>query len=399
LDWIALFDELTRGLLSLVDEPGRIVMMIIGGVLIYLAVAKDYEPTLLLPIGLGCILANIAGSGMGILNIKGIPWVSPPDADGEGLGLFNVLYQAGITNELFPLIIFIGIGAMTDFGPLLENPQLALMGAAGQFGIFGTLLLATLFGFDIKEAASIGIIGSADGPTSIYVAAELAPKLLPPIAVAAYSYMSLVPVIQPPVIRLLTSKKQRQIHMAYTARPVSRVTRILFPIVVTLVTSILVPLATPLISMLMFGNLLRESLAVDRLSETAQNELVNIVTIFLGLAIGGTMVAEQFLQWRTISIFVMGIVAFVLDTAGGVVFGQIMYLFYRFFLKKPFNPILGACGISAFPMSARVVHRVAQEEDFTNFLLMHAMGANTAGQIGSVLAGGVVMALLTGLAA
>ena len=399
MDWIALFDELTRGLLSLVDEPGRIVMMIIGGVLIYLAVAKDYEPTLLLPIGLGCILANIAGSGMGILSIKGIPWMSPPDADSEGFGLFNVLYQAGIANELFPLIIFIGIGAMTDFGPLLENPQLALMGAAGQFGIFGTLLLATLFGFDIKEAASIGIIGSADGPTSIYVAAELAPKLLPPIAVAAYSYMSLVPVIQPPVIRLLTSRKQRQIHMAYTSRPVSRATRILFPIVVTLVTSILVPLATPLISMLMFGNLLRESLAVDRLSETAQNELVNIVTIFLGLAIGGTMVAEQFLQLRTIGIFVMGIVAFALDTAGGVVFGQIMYLFYRFVLKKPFNPILGACGISAFPMSARVVHRLAQEEDFTNFLLMHAMGANTAGQIGSVLAGGVVMALLTGLAA
>ena len=398
MDWVALFHELTKGFLALANEPGRLLMMAIGGVLIYLAIAKDYEPTLLLPIGLGCILANIAGSGMGILSIKGIPWVSSPDADGEGLGLFNVLYNAGITNELFPLIIFIGIGAMTDFGPLLENPQLALLGAAGQFGIFGTLLLATFFGFDIKEAASIGIIGSADGPTSIYVAAELAPKLLPPIAVAAYSYMSLVPVIQPPVIRLLTTKKQRQIHMPYTSRQVSRTTRILFPIVVTLVTSILVPLATPLISMLMFGNLLRESLVVDRLSQTAQNELVNIVTIFLGLAIGGTMVADQFLQWRTIGIFVMGIIAFALDTAGGVLFGQLMRLFYKFVLKKPFNPILGACGISAFPMSARVVHRVAQEEDFSNFLLMHAMGANTAGQIGSVLAGGVVMALLTGLA-
>ncbi|MBN1582474.1 MAG: sodium ion-translocating decarboxylase subunit beta [Anaerolineae bacterium] len=370
-------------------------MMVIGGVLIYLAVAKDYEPTLLIPIGLGCILANIFGSGMGILDIKGIPWVAPPDGGEEGL--FNVLYQAGIANELFPLLIFVGIGAMTDFGPLLENPQLALMGAAGQFGIFGTLLLATLFGFDIKEAASIGIIGSADGPTSIYVAAELAPKLLPPIAVAAYSYMSLVPVIQPPVIRLLTTKKQRQIHMPYTSHPVSRATRILFPIVVTLVTSILVPLATPLIAMLMFGNLLRESLVVERLSQTAQNELVNIVTILLGLAIGGTMVAEQFLQPRTIMIFVMGIVAFALDTAGGVIFGQLMYLFYKFVLKKSFNPMLGACGISAFPMSARVVHKVAQEEDFTNFLLMHAMGANTAGQIGSVLAGGVVMALLTGV--
>jgi len=394
LDWASLLHELSTGLLSLANEPGRLAMMAIGGLLIYLAVAREYEPTLLLPIGLGCILANIAGSGMGILSIKDIPWVSPPDASSEGL--FNVLYSAGITNELFPLIIFVGIGAMTDFGPLLENPQLALMGAAGQFGIFGTLLLATLFGFDIREAASIGIIGSADGPTSIYVAAELAPRLLPPIAVAAYSYMSLVPVIQPPVIRLLTSREQRRIHMPYTSRPVSRVTRILFPIVVTLVTSILVPLATPLISMLMFGNLLRESLVVDRLSETAQNALVNIVTIFLGLAIGGTMVAQQFLQWRTIGIFVMGIIAFALDTAGGVLFGQLMYLFYKTILKRPFNPMLGACGISAFPMSARVVHRVAQEEDFTNFLLMHAMGANTAGQIGSVLAGGVVLALLAG---
>ena len=346
---MTLFNELTKGTLALINEPGRIVMMIVGGVLIYLAIAKEYEPSLLLPIGIGCILANLFGSGMGILSIKGIPWVSPPDADSEGLGLFNVLYQAGISNELFPLLIFIGIGAMTDFGPLLENPQLALMGAAGQFGIFGTLLLATLFGFDIKEAAAIGIIGSADGPTSIYVAAELAPKLLPPIAVAAYSYMALVPVIQPPVIRMLTTKTQRQIHMPYTSRPVSRATRILFPIVVTLVTSILVPLATPLISMLMFGNLLRESLVVERLSEAAQNELTNIVTIFLGLAIGGTMVVSQFLQWRTIGIFAMGIVAFVLDTAGGVGFGQLMYLFYKHVLKKPFTPILGACGSRRSP--------------------------------------------------
>jgi oxaloacetate decarboxylase beta subunit len=396
VDWAALFAELTKGVLGLASEPGRILMMAIGGLLIYLAVTKEYEPALLLPIGMGCILANLFGTGMGILNIKTVPWVSPPDADAEGLGLFNVLYQAGITNELFPLIIFVGIGAMTDFGPLLENPQLALMGAAGQFGIFGTLLLATLFGFDIREAAAIGIIGSADGPTSIYVAAELAPRLLPPIAVAAYSYMSLVPVIQPPVIRLLTTKRQRRIHMPYTSRPVSRATRVLFPIIVTLVTSILVPLATPLISMLMFGNLLRESLVVDRLSDTAQNALTNIVTIFLGLAIGGTMVASQFLRLRTIGIFVMGIVAFVLDTAGGILFGQVMYLFYKHVLNKPFNPILGACGISAFPMSARVVHQLAQKEDYTNFLLMHAMGANTSGQIGSVLAGGVVMALLAG---
>lgn len=397
MDWTILFNELTKGALALVQQPGRILMMVVGGVLIYLAIAKEYEPSLLLPIGIGCILANLFGTGMGILEIKGIPWTSPPDADEHGLGIFNVLYNAGISNELFPLLIFVGIGAMTDFGPLLENPQLALMGAAGQFGIFGTLLLATFLGFDIREAASIGIIGSADGPTSIYVAAELAPKLLPPIAVAAYSYMSLVPVIQPPVIRLLTTKEQRRIHMPYTSRPVSKLTRVLFPIVVTLVTSILVPLAAPLISMLMLGNLLRESLVVERLSQAAQNELTNIVTIFLGLAIGGTMTASQFLQWRTIGIFAMGIVAFALDTAGGVLFGQLMYLFYKHVLKKPFNPILGACGISAFPMSARVVHRLAQKEDYTNFLLMHAMGANTSGQIGSVLAGGVVMALLGGL--
>jgi sodium ion-translocating decarboxylase beta subunit len=397
VNWASLFDQLSVGILALVNDPGRVVMIIVGSVLIYLAIAKDYEPTLLIPIGVGCILANIAGSGMGVLAIRGIPWATPPDASAEGL--FNVLYNAGINNELFPLIIFIGIGAMTDFGPLLESPQMALLGAAGQFGIFGTLLIATLAGFDIRESASIGIIGSADGPTSIYVATVLAPRLLPPIAVAAYSYMSLVPVIQPPVIRLLTTKAQRRIHMPYTSESgsVSRATRILFPIVVTLVTSILVPLATPLISMLMFGNLLRESLAVDRLSETAQNALVNIVTIFLGLVIGGTMVAQQFLQLRTIGIFAMGIVAFALDTAGGVLFGQLMYLFYKIVLKRPFNPMLGACGISAFPMSARVVHRVAQEEDYTNFLLMHAMGANTAGQIGSVLAGGVVLALLASI--
>jgi oxaloacetate decarboxylase beta subunit len=397
VNWTTLLTELTKGTLALIQNPGRILMMAVGGVLIYLAIAQEYEPTLLLPIGIGCILANLFGTGMGIRFIKDIEWAVSPDADQEGLGFFNVLFQAGVNNELFPLLIFIGIGAMTDFGPLLENPQLALLGAAGQFGIFGTLMLATLFGFDIRQAASIGIIGSADGPTSIYVAANLAPALLPSIAVAAYSYMSLVPVIQPPVIRLLTTKQQRRIHMPYTSRTVSKTTRILFPIVVTLITSILVPLAAPLISMLMFGNLLRESLVVERLSQAAQNELTNIVTILLGLAIGGTMTAAQFLHWKTIGIFAMGIVAFALDTAGGVLFGQLMYLLYKHVLKKPFNPILGACGISAFPMSARVVHRLAQQEDHTNFLLMHAMGANTSGQIGSVLAGGVVIALLGGL--
>ncbi len=377
MDWATVFDVLTAGLGTLFSEPGRLVMMAVGGVLIYLAIAKEYEPVLLLPIGFSCILANIPLTGMGI---------------GEHDGLLDILYRAGILTELFPLLIFVGVGAMTDFGPLLENPKMAFLGAAGQFGIFGTLLLATLLGFDINEAASIGIIGSADGPTSIYVAGKLAPHLLGPIAVAAYSYMSLVPVIQPPVMRALTTKEQRRIRMPYTSQPVSRLTRVLFPIVVTLIAGALVPLAVPLIGMLMFGNLLREALVVERLSKAAQNELANVVTIFLGLAIGATMTAEQFLNWRTIGILAMGVVAFVLDTAGGVLFGQLM----RIFSGNKFNPLIGAAGISAFPMSARVVHRVALEEDPSNFLLMHAMGANTAGQIGSVMAGGVVLALLAG---
>jgi len=363
--------NLLSGILGL--TWGNVVMMTIGGILIYLAIVKEYEPVLLLPIGVGAIIANIPLTGMT-----------------EGQGLFAVLYRAGIDNELFPLLIFIGVGAMTDFGPLLENPRMTLLGAAGQFGIFGTLLVATLFGFDIKEAASIGIIGSADGPTSIYVAAILAPHLLAPIAVAAYSYMSLVPIIQPPVMRLLTTKAERRIVMPYTSRPVSKTTRILFPIVVTLVSALLVPLSAPLISMLMFGNLLRESGVVDRLSEAAQNELINVVTIFLGLTIGSTVTAASFLNWRTLAIVVMGLVAFALDTAGGLLFGKLMCVLSG----GKFNPLIGASGISAFPMSARVVQKVGQEEDFNNFLLMHAMGANAAGQIGSVMAGGVVLALL-----
>jgi len=376
VNWATLLRELTKGLTSI--ELGNLVMMAVGGALVYLAIAKEYEPVLLLPIGVGAILANIPLTGMGI---------------GEARGLFDILYQAGIANELFPLLIFIGVGAMTDFGPLLENPFTVLLGAAGQFGIFGTLLVAPLLGFDIKEAASIGIIGSADGPTSIYVAAKLAPHMLAPIAVAAYSYMSLVPVIQPPVMRLLTTREERRIRMPYTSRPVSKLTRILFPIVVTLVSGLLVPLATPLISMLMFGNLLREAGVVERLSQAAQNELINVVTIFLGLTIGATMTASSFLNWDTIKIIVLGLVAFALDTAGGLLFGKLMCILSG----RRVNPLIGAAGISAFPMSARVVHKFAQDEDFENFILMHAMGANTAGQIGSVMAGGVVLALLAGV--
>jgi len=363
---------LLQGILNLTS--GNVVMMGVGAGLIYLAIAKEYEPVLLLPIGLGSILANIPLSGLN-----------------DEHGLFRILYDAGIGNELFPLLIFIGVGAMTDFGPLLENPHLVLLGAAGQFGIFGTLLLALWMGFRLNEAAAIGIIGTADGPTSIYVATILAPHLLAPIAVAAYSYMSLVPIIQPPIMRLLTTPAERRISMPYTSRPVSRVVRILFPLIVTLVAGLLVPRATPLIGMLMFGNLLREAGVVERLSNTAQNELINIVTLFLGLAIGATMTAASFLTVRTLMIIAMGLVAFALDTAGGLVFGKLMCVV----TGGRVNPLIGAAGISAFPMSARVVQKVGQEEDFNNFLLMHAMGANTAGQIGSVMAGGVVLVLLS----
>lgn len=362
---------LTAGIGQL--TPGVLAMMVVGGVLIYLAIARQYEPVLLLPIGLACLLANIPGTGL----------------TEEG-GLFKLLYDFGIKNELFPLLIFVGIGAMTDFGPLLERPSVVLLGAAAQFGIFGTLLVALLLGFNIKEAASIGIIGAADGPTSIYVAAALAPNLLAPIAVAAYSYMSLVPIIQPPIMRLLTTPAERQIRMPYTSRPVSKTTRILFPLVTTLVCGLIAPRATPLIGMLMFGNLMRESGVVARLTNTAQNELVNVVTIFLGLAIGSTMTAASFLNFQTLLIIGMGLVAFILDTAAGVLFGKLMCVISG----GKINPLIGASGISAFPMSARVVQRVGQEADPSNFLLMHAMGSNTAGQIASVMAGGAVLALL-----
>ncbi|MHB1296338.1 MAG: sodium ion-translocating decarboxylase subunit beta [Anaerolineae bacterium] len=351
----------------------RLVMMAVGGVLIWLAIRHEYEPLLLLPIGLGCILANLPETGL---------------LD-EG-GLLNVLYKAGIENELFPSLVFIGIGAMTDFGPLLENPKFVLLGAAAQFGIFGTLLLATLFGFDIRQAASIGIIGAADGPTSIFVASNLAPELVGPITVAAYSYMSLVPVIQPPVMKALTTRKERLIRMPYTSHAVSRTTRILFPIVVTVICALIAPAATALIGMLMFGNLAREAGVVERISHAAQNEIANIVTTFLGITIGSTMVAEKFLKLDTLLIIAMGLVAFILDTAAGVLFGKLMNVLSG----GKVNPLLGGCGISAFPMSARVVQKIGHEEDYGNFLLMHAMASNTSGQIASVMAGGVVLALL-----
>lgn len=360
------------------------VMFGIGGVLIYLAVKKEYEPTLLLPIGFAAILTNIPGSS----------------AVGEH-GFLTVLYNAGIENELFPILIFIAVGAMIDFAPLLSRPFMLFFGAAAQFGIFATLMAALYLGklskyasfipaFTLKQAASIGIIGAADGPTSIYVARLFAPELLGPITVAASSYMSLVPLIQPPIIKMLTTKEERRIHMEFQEVKVSKTVRILFPIVVTLVAGIVAPISVGLIGSLMLGNLIREAGVVERLSKSAQNELANVTTLFLGVAIGSTMVADRFLQPSTLFIIAMGLVAFIFDTAGGVLFAKLINLF----LKRKVNPMIGAAGISAFPMSARVIHKLGIEEDPTNYLLMHAIGANVAGQVGSIIAGAMILALI-----
>jgi oxaloacetate decarboxylase beta subunit len=374
MDLTSILPELAKGLTNF--TTGNLIMIIAGGILIALAVVKEYEPVLLLPIGFGCILANIPLTGMT-----------------ESNGLFGVLYNAGINSEVFPLLIFIGVGAMIDFSPLLAQPKMVLLGAAGQFGIFGTLILATLLGFPINEAASIGVIGAIDGPTSIFVASKIAPALLAPIAVAAYSYMSLIPIIQPPLMKLLTTQAERRIRMDYAPRPVSRRARVMFPIIVTLVIGLLVPDATPLISMLMLGNLLKESGVVDRLNKAAQNEIINIATLFLGLTIGSTMSADSFLNLKTLSILALGLIAFGLDTVAGLLFGKLMCALSG----HKINPLIGAAGISAFPMAGRLVAKMAQDEDFENFILMHAMGANTAGQLGSVAAGGVLLALVTGI--
>ena len=351
----------------------ELVMIFFGLILIYLAIKKEYEPVLLLPIGFGCILANL---GM----------AATPD----GNGFLSILYRAGIESDLFPLLIFIGVGGMIDFSPLLSQPYLALLGAAGQFGIFGTLLIATAIGFPLNEAASISVIGAIDGPTAIFVARKLAPNILAPIAVAAYSYMSLIPIIQPPVMKILTTKKERLIKMEYASRSVSRTTLIIFPIMVTIIISVLAPDAAPLIAALMLGNLLKESGVVERLNQSAQNEIINISTLFLGLTIGATMTAESFLQMDTLLILGLGLLAFVLDTAAGLLFGKLMALI----TGGKINPLIGACGISAFPMAGRLSARMAQDEDFENFILMHAMGSNTAGQLGSVIAGGLLLTLV-----
>ncbi|MCX6033235.1 MAG: sodium ion-translocating decarboxylase subunit beta [Chloroflexi bacterium] len=357
----------------------NVLMIAVGGALIYLAIAKEYEPVLLIPIGTGAILANIPGAGMG-LDLSAIM------AGKQTEGVFYALYKAGIETELFPLLLFIGIGAMTDFGPLLSNPRMVLVGAPAHLGIFGVLLLALATGrFTLNEAVSIGVIGTMDGPTVIFVASKLAPHLLAPITVCAYAYMSLVPMILPPIMRLMTTEKERLTRMTYVERQVSKRTRVLFPIVVTLLTGFLAPQASPLIGTLMFGNLMRESGVVDRLVKSANNEIANITTVLLGITVGATMMGESFANLQTLAVLVLGIVAFALDTVGGLLFGKLMNVITH----GKFNTLIGAAGISAFPMAARVVNRVGLENDYNNFLLMHAMGANAAGQVASVMAGGL----------
>lgn len=351
-------------------EFNQVIMWCIGAILIYLAIKKDMEPTLLLPMGFGAILVNLPNSG--------------------AVDTLETLFNAGISNELFPLILFIGIGAMIDFGPLLTNPKLMLFGAAAQFGIFFTLSMAALFGFELKDAASIAIIGAADGPTSIVVAQALKSNYLGAIMVAAYSYMALVPIIQPPVIKLLTTKKERRIRMEYTQKNVSKTTRILFPIIITVVTGMVAPDSVALVGFLMFGNLIRECGVLNSLSETAQKVLANLITIFLGITIALRMQADEFLVPQTMLILALGLVAFIFDTAGGILFAKVINLFS----KKKINPMIGAAGISAFPMSGRVVHKIGLEEDPQNFLLMHSIGVNVSGQIASVIAGGIILNLV-----
>ena len=352
------------------------IMIVVGIVLLYLGIKKDIEPVLLVPIGFGCILVNIPLAGL-------------MDKD----GFLRVIYEAGITTELFPLLIFVGIGAMTDFGPLLENPKIFLLGAAGQFGIFLTLALALALGFTKLQAVSIGIIGACDGPTAIYVTSQYAPELLGAVSVAAYCYMSLVPMIQPPIMRALTTKEERTINMGTVKKSVSKTTRLLFPLVVTIFGGLIAPKGLPLLGTIMLGNFMKESGVVGRLTKASENEIANIVTLLLGISIGATMDGRVFLTSQTLIILVLGFVAICLDTACGVLFGKLM----KVLTGGKVNPLIGAAGISAYPMSARVVQKEGQKYDRKNFLLMHAMGANTGGQVGSVLAAAVMLSVLKGM--
>jgi oxaloacetate decarboxylase beta subunit len=411
------FKQLFQGVFEFKWE--FLIMYLIGGALIYLAIKKDYEPMLLLPIGFGAILVN--------LPLKTI-WQYEPEFDaavtklvaenpllqdiftnklhyvfenGQAFkvepGVLQLFFNSGILTEIFPVLIFVAVGAMIDFSPLLKSPKMILFGAAAQFGIFFTIMVALFMnkffpglGFDLKTAASIGIIGAADGPTSIFVASKFAKHLIGPISVAAYSYMSLVPIIQPPVIKALTTKKERMIRMEYKDVKVSKTVLILFPIVITVIAGIVAPISVALVGLLMFGNLIRECGVLERLSKAAQNELANLVTLLLGITIGSTMHYESFLSPATLMILAMGLVAFVFDTAGGVMLAKLMNLF----VKEKVNPMVGAAGISAFPMSSRIVQKMATKEDPQNFILMQAVGANVAGQLGSIIAGGMVLALV-----
>ena len=386
MDAIINFLEQT-GFYLVQENPLTLVMLAVSCVLLYLAIVKKFEPLLLLPIAFGMLLTNLPGAGMyhaeffaeGVVN-----WEALGNLEG---GLIDYLYL-GVKLGIYPCLIFVGVGAMTDFGPLIANPKSLLLGAAAQLGIFITYCGAVLLGFTGAEAASIGIIGGADGPTAIFTTSHLAPHLLGPIAVAAYSYMALVPVIQPPIMRALTTKEERKIRMKQL-RPVTKTEKILFPIIVTIFVAFLVPSAAPLIGCLMLGNLMRETGVVDRLSNTVQNELMNIVTIFLGISVGATATAENFLNVQTLEILALGVIAFGFGTAGGVLLAKLMNLF----TKDKVNPLIGSAGVSAVPMAARVSQVVGQKDDPGNFLLMHAMGPNVAGVIGSAVAAGVLLAL------
>lgn len=354
----------------------NIVMMVIGGVLLWLGIKKDCEPLLLVPIGFGAILVNIP-----LANLMGDE------------GFLRTIYNMGVNNELFPLLIFVGIGAMTDFGPVLESPYTFLLGAAGQFGIFLTLLIALALGFPYKEAVTIGIIGACDGPTVIYVASRYAQNLLGPVSVAAYSYMSLVPVLQPPLMRMLTTKKERATVMKTHQKTVSQTTKLMFPIVITVIGGLIAPMGLPLLATIMLGNLMKESGVVSRLTKAAENEISNVVTLLLGISIGATMNGPVFVQPQTLIILALGLVAICLDTVCGVLFGKVLYIV----TGGRVNPLIGAAGISAFPMSARVVQKEGQKHNKKNYLLMHAMGANAGGQVGSVMAAAVMLSVLKGM--
>ena len=382
MDFLKNFEILYENFFAL--DWRMLVMWAIGGILIYLAIKKEMEPTLLLPMGFGAILVNLPFSGA----------ITQMAENGElEVGALDVLFGAGIANELFPLILFIGIGAMIDFGPLLSNPKLMIFGAAAQFGIFFTLCLASMF-FPINDAASIAIIGAADGPTSIVVANKLNSEYLGAIMVAAYSYMALVPIIQPPFIKLCTTKKERMIRMPYSQTEVTKLTRILFPIIITIVAGLVAPASVSLVGFLMFGNLIRECGVLNSLSETAQKVLANLITIFLGITIATKMHYESFLAPDTLLILGLGLVAFIFDTVGGVMFAKLLNVFLP--KGKKINPMIGAAGISAFPMSGRIVHKMGLAEDPQNFLLMHSIGVNVSGQIASVIAGGLILNFFMG---